>query len=300
MTNKPIDLSSNSIKVKLLNYLAKELLTPLTSVLGMASVLSQEIYGPLTSKQKEYIDVIQDSSRSLRSLVEEIVQLAELDDSAFALKRTAVDIETLCQQVVTILSQPASRREQEINLSIGPGPRIWLADKDKVQQMLHHLIFSVIQSAGSGSVIRVHVSRKEDSINIGVWVFHPWLGESLPHAKLYSDYLLNRSDSSSRSNSNSNSNTRELEVEPQLANSAQSQERLILSFSELAALVATNAADTAPLLAGYGDRERLGLLLCCQLVEIQGGQLWIQGGPESGYRYVIWLPCINATELLEG
>jgi signal transduction histidine kinase len=46
MTNKPIDLSTNSIKVKLLNYLAQELLTPLTSVVGMASVLKQEIYGP--------------------------------------------------------------------------------------------------------------------------------------------------------------------------------------------------------------------------------------------------------------
>ncbi|MBD0313445.1 MAG: HAMP domain-containing histidine kinase, partial [Microcoleus sp. T3-bin5] len=190
MTNKPIDLSTNSIKVKLLNYLAQELLTPLTSVVGMASVLKQEIYGPLTNKQKEYIDVIQDSSRSLRSLVEEILELAELDDSAFTLKRTAIDIETLCQQVVTILSPAASRREQEINLSMGPGPRIWLVDKDKVQQMLHHLIFSIIQSAGAGSVIRVHVSRKEDGINLGVWVFHPWLGESLPHAKLYSDYLL--------------------------------------------------------------------------------------------------------------
>jgi signal transduction histidine kinase len=54
MNNKPIDLSTNSIKVKLLNHLAQELLTPLTSVLGMASVLNQEIYGPLTSKQKEY------------------------------------------------------------------------------------------------------------------------------------------------------------------------------------------------------------------------------------------------------
>jgi len=58
--------------------------------------------------------------------------------------------------------------------------------------------------------------------------------------------------------------------------------------------------DTAPLLAGYGDRERLGLLMSCQLVEIQGGQLSIQGSPESGYRYLLWLPCTNATELLEG
>jgi hypothetical protein len=295
MTNKPIDLSTNSIKVKLLNYLAQELLTPLTSVVGMASVLKQEIYGPLTNKQKEYIDVIQDSSRSLRSLVEEILELAELDDSAFTLKRTAIDIETLCQQVVTILSPAASRREQEINLSMGPGPRIWLVDKDKVQQMLHHLIFSIIQSAGAGSVIRVHVSRKEDGINLGVWVFHPWLGESLPHAKLYSDYLLKVG---SDSGSPSNSETDPLGLEPQLP--TQGSQRLTLAFSELAALVAQNAEDTAPVLAGYGARERLGLLLCCQLVEIQGGQLSIQGTPESGYRYVLWLPCTNATELLEG
>ncbi|MEP6514852.1 ATP-binding protein [Microcoleus vaginatus] len=295
MTNKPIDLSTNSIKVKLLNNLAQELLTPLTSVLGMASVLKQEIYGPLTSKQKEYIDVIQDSSRSLRSLVEEILELSELDDSAFTLKRTAVDIETLCQQVVTILSSAASRREQEINLSMGPGHRIWLVDKDKVQQMLHHLIFSIIQSAGAGSVIRVHVSRKEDGINIGVWVFHPWLGESLPHAKLYTDYLLKVG---SGSGSPSNSETDSLGLEAQLP--TQGSQRLTLAFSELAALVAQNAEDTAPVLAGYGARERLGLLLCCQLVEIQGGQLSIQGAPESGYRYVLWLPCTNATELLEG
>jgi len=295
MTNKPIDLSTHSIKVKLLNYLAQELLTPLTSVVGMASVLKQEIYGPLTNKQKEYIDVIQDSSRSLRSLVEEILELAELDDSAFTLKRTAIDIETLCQQVVTNLSPAASKREQEINLSMGPGPRIWLVDKDKVQQMLHHLIFSIIQSAGAGSVIRVHVSRKEDGINLGVWVFHPWLGESLPHAKLYSDYLLKvGSDSGSPSNSETDS----LALEPQLP--TQGSQRLTLAFSELAALVALNAEDTAPVLAGYGARERLGLLLCCQLVEIQGGQLSIQGAPESGYRYVLWLPCTNATELLEG
>ncbi|NJR23034.1 MAG: HAMP domain-containing histidine kinase [Richelia sp. CSU_2_1] len=295
MTNKPIDLSTNSIKVKLLNNLAQELLTPLTSVLGMASVLSQEIYGPLTSKQKEYIDVIQDSSRSLRSLVEEILGLAELEDSGFAVKRTAIDIETLCQQVVTTLSQVASRREQEINLSAGPGPRIWLLDKDKVQQMLHHLIFSVIQSAGGGSVIRVHIARKEDGINFGVWVFHPWLGESLPHAKLYSDYLLK---GSGNNGSPSNSEGRETGIEP--PKPAQSSQRLTLSFSELAALVAENAADTAPVLAGYGGRERLGLLLCCQLAEIQGGQLSIQGSPESGYRYSISLPGTNATELLEG
>ena len=298
MINQPPDLSNNSIKVKLLTYLAQELLTPLTSVVGMASVLNQEIYGPLTSKQKEYLDIIQNSSKQLRSLVEEIVGLAELDDSPSQLKRSAVDIETLCQQVVGSLSQVVSRQEQEISLSISPGPRLWLLDKDKVQQMLHHLVFSVIQSTGAGSMIRIHLSRKEDGINIAVWVFHPWLGDSLPHAKLYSDYLLN----GARANySEANPDNNEPLMDEQARSlPTQGLNRLALSFSELAALVAADEADKTPQLAGYGARERLGLLLCCQLVEMQGGQLSIQGSPDSGYRYMLVLPCLNAMELLEG
>ena len=298
MINQPTDPLNNSIKVKLLTYLAQELLTPLTSVVGMASVLNQEIYGPLTTKQKEYLDIIQNSSKQLRSIVEEIVGLAELDDNPSTIKCSAVDIETLCQQAVSSLSQVVSRQEQEISLSISPGPRLWLLDKDKVQLMLHHLIFSVVQSAGSGSVIRIHLSRKEQGINIAVWVFHPWLGDSLPHAKLYSDYLLN----SERANySEVNSGGREPQIAEQLPSlPTQGLSRLVLSFSELSALVAADEADKTPQLAGYGARERLGLLLCCQLVEMQGGQLSIQGSPDSGYRYMLALPCLNAMELLEG
>jgi len=298
MINQPADVPNNFIKVKLLTHLAQELLTPLTSVVGMTSVLNQEIYGPLTSKQKEYLDIIQNSSRQLRSLVEEIVTLAELNDNPSDIKRSAVDIETLCQQVVSTLSPVASRQELEISLSIGPGARLWLLDKDKAQQMLHHLVFSVIQSAGSGCIVRIHLSRKEEGINIAVWVFHPWLGDSLPHAKLYSDYFLN-SEKANYSNANSDSNESQIiEQQPNLP--SRKLHRLVLSLSELTAMVAADDVDRTPHLAGYGARERLGLLLCCQLAEMQGGQLSIQGLPDSGYRYMLAIPCLNAMELLEG
>lgn len=290
MTSQLPDSSPNSIKVKLLTHLAQELLTPLTSVIGMASVLGQEIYGPLTNKQKEYLDIIQNSSRQLRSLVEEILGLAELDDRASALKRTTVDIETLCQQVVSGLSKVAARREQEISLSVGPGHRIWLLDKEKVQQMLHHLMCSVIQSADAGSILRMHLGRREQAISIAVWVFHPWLGDSLPHAKLYSDYLLKGNSLWGNSSLGEAAN----EVP-----SSQSVGRLTLSFSELATLVGAEQSDPASEFAGYGARERLGLLLSCQLLEVQGGQFSIQGSPEAGYRYVLTLPSFHAGGLLE-
>ena len=42
--------------------------------------------------------------------------------------------------------------------------------------------------------------------------------------------------------------------------------------------------------SGGVSRETLGLLLSCQLAELHGGEITIQGSPESGYRYVFSLP----------
>ena len=73
--------STQKLKVKLLTHLTQELRTPLTSVMGMTSVLSREIYGPLSSKQKEYLNIIHHSGQSLVSLVDEIASLGLLDEN---------------------------------------------------------------------------------------------------------------------------------------------------------------------------------------------------------------------------
>jgi His Kinase A (phospho-acceptor) domain/GAF domain len=66
-----------SIPSKLLANLAQELRTPLTSILGMASVLQQEIYGPLSSKQKDYLGIIHQSGQKLVKVVDQISTLSE-------------------------------------------------------------------------------------------------------------------------------------------------------------------------------------------------------------------------------
>ncbi|HEY9598175.1 MAG TPA: GAF domain-containing protein, partial [Cyanophyceae cyanobacterium] len=81
----------NSIQVKLIALLTQELRTPLTSVMGMASVLSRQVYGPLTSKQKEYMEIIHRSGQYLVSLVEEIVSLGLLNETAAKLNLVPVD-----------------------------------------------------------------------------------------------------------------------------------------------------------------------------------------------------------------
>jgi len=144
--------------------LTEGLPTSLTSVIGMAKVLRQEIYGPLNHKQKEYLDVIYNSGEILESLAKEIINLGALNDNADRLQLAPVDIEMLCQQTVNILIPIAKQLHQELRLSVGPGVGIWLVDKEKISQSLYYLVMSILQSGVVPLTVRCSFTSQKKAI----------------------------------------------------------------------------------------------------------------------------------------
>ncbi len=289
-------VSTNQLKLELLGQLTQELRTPLTSVLGMASVLGREIYGPLTTKQREYLEIIQHSGRYLLSLVNEITELGAMTDiNSMKLNTAPVDIEMLCQQAINTLEEVAHRREQDIRLSIEPGrSRIYLLDRDKVRQILYHLIFSVIQMSATGSLVRIHISYKDDNLNLTIWVSHPWLGDGItevdPFFSLknlpqfeFSNFVSNSSSPSDKSD--------ELGSPSMLEN----------NYQQMSATDSSSAEGEGDKSNPRLSRESLGLLLSSHLAELHGGQISTQGSPESGYRYVLSFPIQqeNSSEVVD-
>jgi signal transduction histidine kinase len=247
------------LKFKLVAHLTQELRTPLTSVMGMASVLNREIYGPLTVKQREYLGIIHHSGEYLLSLVKEILELSQLDLEQQDLNLTPVDVEMLCQQAIATLHQAAQRREQEIRLTVEPGNRIWVLDKEKMRQLLYHLIFSVVQASNAGSIVHLHAANKLSGLRLTLWVTHPCLeGAGFSQG---SDLL-------------------------------GSDEEMYESSDRLGVMLAPSP--TAPMSPEVGIQEslamNLGFLLSQQLVGLHGGEIKVQGHALSGYRYSVTVP----------
>lgn len=256
-------LTSSTVKTSLLSQMSQELCTPLTSILGMAKVLNQGIYGSLSSKQQEYIQIIHDSGQYLLSLINEIVDLGTLDDQSPELNLSAVDVEMLCQQAMAALMQAAQRRDLQLQLTVEPGNRIWLLDKEKVRHLLYHLVFSLIQSSSPESTIRIHVSRKT-YLQMTVWSSHPWLNEELPQP---------------------------LAVQSSLSQPSAAGTTLAVA-SRPETQKGTDAASAVPTAE---TRESLGVLLSRQLAALHAGEILLQGAAETGYRYVIRLPQLKSS-----
>jgi len=264
----------NQVRFNLIVQLTQDLRNPLTSIAGMANMLSREIYGPLSEKQQEYTNIVLNSSQQMLGMVDEIVGVGESKEADNQLLLASVDVEMIAQQAIAALATLSSQQDVQVKLTVEPGSRIWNLDKRIIKQLIYHLVFSIIQMSTAGSTIRLHISRKASSISLALWVSNPWLGEDLPQAII-----------------------------------AWGQRNKSLSFKKTlpthstANHYAMNANDTSFSLSSTSNstaqennsRQELGLLLSRYLTETHGGEATVQGSAATGYRYVITLPSLEVS-----
>ncbi len=271
----------NKVRFDLIVQLTHELRNPLTSVTGMASMLSREIYGPLSEKQREYTKIVLSSSQQLLTMVNEIVEISELKEKDYQLSVAAADIEMIGQQAIASLETKARQQDLKMKLTVEPSSRIWNLDKRLVKQLIYHLVFSIIKMSTAGSTIRLHISRRDSNINIALWVSNPWLGEDLPQAVIA---WSQRQQAGDRFVQNAQSaDPLEMRVEP-LAQTA-----LDAGGGEVFEVM--NVAKRVD-----ASRQELGLLLSQHLTEMHGGKAVVQGSGTAGYRYVISLPSLPVND----
>ena len=268
----------NQVRFDLIVQLTQDLRNPLTSVTGMASMLSREIYGPLSEKQQEYANIVLSSSQQLLGMVNEIVEIGDLKEDRYQLVVAAADIEMVAQQSLAALADTARQQDLQLKLTVEPGSRTWNVDKRVVKQLIYHLVFSVIKMSTAGSTIRLHISRKDESANIALWVSNPWLGEDLPQAVIA--WMQGHSQLCSKAS--------QLQPTNRVAMNAD-------GFMDETSSPDRNEAFEALATAQKVDasRQELGLLLSRHLTEMHKGEVTVQGSSASGYRYIISLPSLS-------
>ncbi len=177
---RPTEALLETVRLTLIGKLTQELRSPLTTVLGMTTMLNREIYGPLTPKQREYTEIVHHSGQILMTLVNEMLDLGPAEAGRPDLVPVPVDIKVLGQQVLTTLTPLAEERAQALLLTVEPHENHWILDQRTVKQILYHLVFSIMQVAGDNGTLRVHACRRGQALSLGLWLSNPWMGEGLP------------------------------------------------------------------------------------------------------------------------
>jgi signal transduction histidine kinase len=145
-----------------------ELRTPLTNIIGFSELLSNPRTGELNDKQREYLNDISASSRTLLAIINDILDLASIDAGGLELKPAPVGVARVVDTAVLAVRDRAARARLNLDIRIAPDAVEFVADESRVRQVLYNLLSNAIGFSRPGDRISVDVWRDAGMIAFAV------------------------------------------------------------------------------------------------------------------------------------
>ncbi len=142
---------ANHAKTQFLARVSHELRTPLHAILGMLGLIRQ---GRLTHGQKQRADLAYKASRTLRHLVDDLLDISSVEGgSALTLHLEKTNVSQVTRDCVSLMSQHARRKRLKLTaISELPSGVECLLDEYRLRQILINLIQNAIRYTSHGEI----------------------------------------------------------------------------------------------------------------------------------------------------
>jgi signal transduction histidine kinase len=142
------------MKSEFLSHAAHELRTPMTSIYGFTEMLLVRKLSD--ERRKELLDIILRQSRLMISIINELLDLARIDDRRGQnFELTAVDLRALVSEAVFDLCLPLGRERAEMDLGGSPCPV--QADKEKLLQAIRNILSNAYKYSPDGGPVTIGI-----------------------------------------------------------------------------------------------------------------------------------------------
>lgn len=155
---------SEELKSTLLDALAHEFKTPLTSIKAAATGLLSA--AELSPTQEELLKVIDEETDRLNSMVTEAVQVARIEAGDVSIDPVSTQISELVEHGLTRLG--ATLQEHPVEIEIPRDLPPVSVDRDLILIVFAHLLDNAVKYSAAGTPIRVSVSLDDSSIVVSV------------------------------------------------------------------------------------------------------------------------------------
>lgn len=154
---------SNKYKSEFLANMSHELRTPMNAILVLSKTLADTAKKNLTEKQVGYLQTINQSGKSLLTLINDILDLSKVDAGRMDVNNETVDIADVLNQLEDMFKPLA--KEQDIQLIVNrvDTPHAY-TDPQRLLQILRNLLSNAIKFTSDGEVTLTCKMRGGDLI----------------------------------------------------------------------------------------------------------------------------------------
>ena len=142
--------AANQAKSEFLANMSHEIRTPMNAVLGYTELLASTL---IDQTQKDYINSIKSSGRSLLTLINDILDLSKIEAGKLELEYDFIDTYSFFSEFEKIFSLKVSEKGLKFILDIASGtPHGICIDEARVRQIVFNLIGNAIKFTSEGQI----------------------------------------------------------------------------------------------------------------------------------------------------
>jgi signal transduction histidine kinase len=152
----------------ILSHAAHEVRTPLTVAGGYLRMVLNGTTGPITDKQRQFLQEVEKATSRIRTLADEMSYLAKMEISEITFERRSIDLAALVHEAIAAL--PPSERELDLELENQAAGATVQGDPIKLRTALTSVLFAVRRELVTSSKLFVRVRRTiQDRVHL-LWI----------------------------------------------------------------------------------------------------------------------------------
>ncbi|HEX6564724.1 MAG TPA: PAS domain-containing sensor histidine kinase [Chthoniobacterales bacterium] len=141
--------------------MSHELRTPLNGIIGFAEFLADGKPGPVSAKQKEYLEDILHSGKHLLHVINDVLDIAKVEAGKMELLPEPFSIAKAIHDVYAALELTAQKKQLQITIQLDPDFDEVTVDRNRFKQVLYNLFSNAVKFTDEGGSVEV-VSTKID------------------------------------------------------------------------------------------------------------------------------------------
>jgi len=153
-------VTADKLKNQFIGHISYELRTPLTNIIGFSELLANPIFGVLTPRQREYLDDISFSSKTLLAIIDDILDLSAIDAGGLELKLAPVDVAAVIDQAINGVRERAARARLTLDIAVADDAVTFMADEQRVRQVLYNLLSNAVGFSKPEGVVHLSCWRE--------------------------------------------------------------------------------------------------------------------------------------------
>ena len=153
-------------RAEFLGMVSQELLTPLTSIKGSAAAVLEDLSKLDLAKAGQFFRIIEWQADRMRGLIWDLLEVARIEAGTLFLAPEPTDLAALVGQAQAAFVEGGAGNPVEVDLASGL-PRV-AADRQRVLQVLDHLLSNASNYSPEGSLITVSAWREDFHVAVCV------------------------------------------------------------------------------------------------------------------------------------